>query len=50
MYDLINKYFTNDDCSNVVEYVRGGGGLVIGMRGWSYKSYGDGKGLRNWGS
>ena len=24
--------------------------MVIGLRGWSYKSYGEGKGLRNWAS
>lgn len=28
--------------------MRNGGGLLISLRGWLYKSYGEGKNLKNW--
>ena len=40
MHEGSNKIFTNDVCKKMVDYVSGGGGLLIGFRGWIYKSYG----------
>ena len=48
MYELANKNYNNIDCNKVVEYVKGGGGLLIALRGWYYKGYGEGKGMKNW--
>lgn len=43
MYDLSLKTFSEADCKKVIEFVRNGGGLVIALRGWVFKNYGEGK-------
>ncbi len=34
---------TESDCQKVVDFVKRGGGLLIALRGWLFRGYGEGK-------
>ena len=46
--EFSNKNMTVRDCQKVVDFVKKGGGVFIGLRGSLYQSYGEGQGQTDW--
>lgn len=48
IYEFSQKKMTEADSQKVVDFVKRGGGLLIALRGWVFKNYGEGKQQTDW--